>query len=85
MSKAWPPDVGLNADGTVDEIVLRDADGNVLFHLEKMDDTYFWFGFYGGPKDAQGHDQEIRGWIGSTSGRARVHCALPDGLPKEGA
>ena len=85
MSKAWPPDVGLNADGTVDEIVLRDADGNVLFHLEQMDDTYFWFAFYG-PRTDMGDAPEIHGWIGSTSGRARVHCALPDGLPeKEGA
>lgn len=35
-----------NEDGTIDEIVLLDTDGRVVFHLEQMDDTDYWVGLY---------------------------------------
>jgi hypothetical protein len=29
-------------DGSVDEIIIRDSNGEGFFHLEQMDDNYFW-------------------------------------------
>ncbi len=40
-------EVRLNSDdGTVDEIVVCDAHGNCLFHMEQMNDQCFWMALY---------------------------------------
>lgn len=33
-------------DGTLDEVITHDADGECEFHMEKMDADYFWMRFY---------------------------------------
>jgi len=56
-------EVRLNRDGSVDEIVVCDPhDGRCLFHLEQMDDHYYWMRAYGITQDLVAH-------IGATMGK----------------
>lgn len=49
-------EVRLNSDGSVDEIVICDPhDGRCLFHLEQMDDHYYWMRAYGITQDLVAH------------------------------
>jgi hypothetical protein len=57
-------ELGLNADGSVDEILIYDKDGKCLFHLEQMDEHYYWLRAYGTEKDLVAH-------IGATIGKVR--------------
>jgi hypothetical protein len=53
----------LNKDGSVDEILVYDPhDDRCLFHLEQMDDHYYWMRAYGVSDDLVAH-------IGATIGR----------------
>lgn len=38
-------EISLNKDGTVDEIFVR-VDGNCVFHMEQMDDNFYWAAAY---------------------------------------
>lgn len=58
-------EVRLNCDGSVDEIVICDPhDGRCLFHLEQMDDHYYWMRAYGITQDLIAH-------IGANIGKVR--------------
>lgn len=60
-------EVRLNRDGSVDEIVICDPhDGRCLFHLEQMDDHYYWMRAYGITQDMVAH---IGAGIGKIRGR----------------
>lgn len=39
-------EVRLNDDGTIDEVVLRDAFGRCWAHLEQMDKAHWFLGLY---------------------------------------
>lgn len=56
-------------DGTLDEIVAGDADGDGLFvHLEQIDDGCFWLGVScGGYRQSVWIDAEGKGMIVATS------------------
>lgn len=41
-----PHEIRLHNDGSVDEIVIRNAEGECVFHLEQMDDQCFWMAAY---------------------------------------
>lgn len=34
--------VGMNDDGTIDEVLVHDAAGNIVLHIEQMDDDCYW-------------------------------------------
>jgi hypothetical protein len=57
-------EIGLNKDGTLDEILVYDKHGKCLFHLEQMDDSYYWMRAYGITQDLIAH-------IGATTGLVR--------------
>ena len=42
-------EVRTNDDGSLDEIVMYDAAGTCIFHLEQMNDQCYWLRFYGDP------------------------------------
>lgn len=45
-------EVRLHKNGTVDEILMYDPHtGHCMFHMEQMDDHYFWMRFYGITQD----------------------------------
>ena len=52
-----PITVRLDDEGGLDEIVLRDAAGDCLFHLERMADDCFWLRCY--PTPALPGDKEF--------------------------
>lgn len=84
MSIRWPPEFRLNSDGTVDEIVLYDDAGEVVFNLEQMTQSHYWMAFYPPGYGPDSKIDEVRAWIGSVSGRAAVRCTVPDGVPEQG-
>ncbi len=58
-------EIRLNKDGSVDEILVYDLhDGRLLFHLEQMDNHYYWMKGYGITQDLIVH-------IGATMGKRR--------------
>jgi hypothetical protein len=54
MERRGNVEVRLHADGTLDEILVYDQAGVVLFHLEQMDGHYFWMRAYSTAQE--GHD-----------------------------
>lgn len=55
-------EIGLNRDGSIDEIFVRDPhDGHCLFHLEQMTEVHYWMRAYGTTQDLVAH-------IGATVG-----------------
>ena len=55
-------EVRLHKDGTLDEIVMDDPHtGQCLFHLEQMDDYYFWMRCYGITQDLVVHFGAVMG------------------------
>jgi len=58
-------EVRLHKDGTLDEIVIDDPHtGQCLFHLEQMDDHYYWMRAYG-------TTQDLVAYISATIGKVR--------------
>lgn len=67
-------EVRLHADGTVDEIVVRDANGTCLFHLEQMNDSTFWMAVY----PDKGDGDAIHANVFSKNGRSHVTCEVSE-------
>ena len=60
-------EIRLHKDGTLDEIVIDDPHtGKCLFHVEQMDDHYFWMRAYGTTQDLVVH---IGAGIGTRNGK----------------
>lgn len=59
--------IRLNDDGTLDEIISRDVNGEVNFHLEQMSDLNWWMRFYG--TKTQPLEHEVIAWIGPEGGK----------------
>lgn len=61
-SKPTLPEIRLNADGTLDEIVAS----NALFHLEQMDSNAWWLSVEAGGK-------RVDVWLRAGKGRIGVY------------
>jgi hypothetical protein len=69
-------EVRRNDDGTVDEVVLRDGDGQCVAHLEQLSNHVWYLGIYEGPND--GAILQLNLWSHS---RVHVQAEGPDRHP----
>lgn len=68
-------EVRLHEDGTVDEIVIRDADGRCLFHLEQMSDVNYWMALYPYSRKL---NAAVHIHINSKNGRSHIEGTVND-------
>jgi len=57
--------------GEFDELLLFDANGNCIVHMEMMDRNSLWIGFSPDPKQPMAR---VCAWIGSGKSKLTVHA-----------